>query len=50
MDRISVPKENPLQLAGLQFLKALLVHFEQDPPDRSVLAVSSPVVRSWEDL
>jgi len=50
MDRISAPQENPLQLAGLQFLTELLVHFEQDPPDRGVLVESAAVEKSWEDL
>ncbi len=50
MDRISAPLENSLQHAGLRFLTEMLVHFEQDPPDRRVLTESGPVEKSWEDL
>lgn len=42
--------DHPLQVAGSRFIMELLTHFENDPPDRSVLVESAPVPKSWEDL
>lgn len=50
MDKISLPLENSLQVAGSRFIMELLTHFEHDPPDRGVFVESAPVPKSWKDL
>lgn len=50
MDTYLMTLENSLQLAGTRFTRELLVHFEQDPPDRGIPTDATAAEKCWEEL